>query len=309
MAKRKDQKTKSAKTKKSKSSEINPNLKSPVETKKSRGTFWVNERENGKWRVLFQNWSNGKKEKTETIPKSMYPEMGLTPEMSASEAKQEIAVYNKIRKKDICITQSQIRALKRLQEMKEYDKTIFPPQMVAEFVSRLQSRSEGQPKFKLRLIRNFEIVQEMCFELNLLPHAYDENLDRIIGYFKDEKRRYSASYAEDIIWVLNKWGHFYSRHRKTFFEPIDRLRGKTRASIKVENSKKKGVRRESLRMTTETLKQLKLKIDSTKLEEIYKYNWVLISFVFGLRPSECDAVIKEKSIIDIKGMAIRAQKN
>nr|BFD65092.1 hypothetical protein HAGR004_01140 [Bdellovibrio sp. HAGR004] len=309
MAKKKDQKTKSVNTKQSKSSEINPDLKSPEKTLKSRGTFWVNERENGKWRVLFQNWSGGKKQKPEQIPPAMYPELGLKPypEMSVDEAKQAITDYNKIRKKDIKISQSQIRALKRIQEMKEYDKTIFPPQLVSEFVSRLRSRSEGKDRFKNRLVRNFEIVQEMCVELNLLPHDYEANLDKITAYFKDESRQYSVSYSEDILWVLNKWGHFYSRHRKTFFEPIGRLKNKTRKSIKSENIKKSGVRRESLPMTLELLKKLRGKIDMTKLEEVYKYNWVFISFVFGLRPSECDSVIKDKSILNINGItAIKA---
>lgn len=99
MAKRKDPKTKSVNTKKSKSSEINPELNSPEKTLKSRGTFWVNERQNGKWRVLFQNWSGGKKQKPEQIPPAMYPELGLTSEMSPSEAKQAITEYNLIRKK------------------------------------------------------------------------------------------------------------------------------------------------------------------------------------------------------------------
>jgi hypothetical protein len=109
------------------------------------------------------------------------------------------------------------------------------------------------------------------------------------------------------LWVLNKWGHFYSRHRKTFFEPIGRLKNKTRKSIKIENYKKDGVRRESLPMTLDLLKKLRSKIDTTKLEEVYKYNWVFISFVFGLRPSECDSVIKDKSILNINGItAIKA---
>ncbi len=52
-------KKKSVKIKNEKTQEINPNLNSPAKTKKSRGYFWLNERDNGKWRLLFQNWSNG----------------------------------------------------------------------------------------------------------------------------------------------------------------------------------------------------------------------------------------------------------
>lgn len=302
MANKKDQKTKSAKKKKSKSSEINPNLKSPEKTKKSRGTFWVNERQNGKWRVLFQNWSGGKKQKPEQIPPAMYPELGLTSEMSPSEAKQAITEYNLIRKKDIRITQSQIRALKRLDEIAQYNKVIFPPDMVKEFVNRLLSASDGKPRFKKRLLRNFQIVQQMAVELNILPHDYEANLDKITNYFKDENRKYSVSYCKDIIWVLNRWGHFYSRKRRTFFEPIGKLRIKTQNAISTIQKEKSGVRKESLPMTSDLLKTLRSKIDTNKLEELQKYNWVFISFVFGLRPSECDSAIKEKSITEINGI-------
>ena len=295
-------KTKSVENKKSKSSEINPNLKSPEKTKKSRGSFWVNERENGKWRVLFQNWSGGVRQKPEQIPPAMYPEMGLTEQMSLSEARRAISEYNLIRKKDIRITQSQIKALKRFEELKKYDKTLFPPQMVEEFVNRLMSASDGKPRFKKRLVRNFQIVQEMVVSLNLLPQDYEPNLDKIISYFKEETRKYSVSYSKDIIWVLNRWGQFYSRQRRTFFEPIGKLRTKTQNAISSVQKEKGGVRKPSFPMTAELLKTLRSKINTDKLEEIQKYNWIFIAFVFGLRPSECDSAIKEKSIVEVNGI-------
>lgn len=231
----------------------------------------------------------------------MYDEMGLTPEMSPSEAKQAITDYNLIRKKDIGITQSQIKALRRFQEMKQYNKTLFPPEMVEELVNRLML-SDGKPRFKKRLVRNFQIVQEMVVELNLLPQDYEPNLDRIIAYFKDDSRKYSVSYTKDILWALNKWGHFYSRKRRTFFEPIGKLRTKTQSAISTKQKEKSGVRKPSLPMTPELLKVLRSKIDTDKLEEIQKYNWILIAFVFGLRPSECDSAIKDKSFIEVNGI-------
>lgn len=191
-------------------------------------------------------------------------------------------------------------ALKRFEEMKSYNKTFFPPNYVEEFLNRLMSASDGKPRFKKRLVRNFQIVQEMVVELNILPHHYEQDLDRFISYFKD--KRYSASYSKDVLWVLNKWGHFYSRKRQTFFEPIGRLRVKNQNAITTAQKEKGGVRKVSQAMTAELLKQLRGKINTDKLEELHKYHWVFISFVFGLRPSECNSALEEKKIETINGI-------
>lgn len=292
-------KTKSVKKEKSK----NYQTKTPEKTLRSKGYFYSQKREKAdgsfSWRVIFESWRDGKK-KPEIVPKSMYPDLGVKPEMTYDQVKQALQEYNKVRKKEIKIDHSQIKALKRFEEMKSYNKTYFPPEYVEEFLNRLMSSSDGKPRFKKRLVRNFQIVQEMIVELNLLPHDYEPNLDRFISYFKE--KQYSVSYSKDVLWVLNKWGHFYSRKRQTFFEPIGKLRIKTQNAISSNQKEKSGVRKVSKPMTTELLKKLRGRINTDKLEELHKYNWVFISFVFGLRPSECDSVLKEKTIETINGV-------
>jgi len=299
MAKKKDQKTKSVKKEKSK----NYQTRTPEKTLRSKGCFYSHKREKAdgsiSWRVVFESWRDGKPKK-EIVPKSMYPDLGVKPEMTHAQVKQALKEYNQIRKREIKIDHSQIKALKRFEELKSYNKTFFPPVYVEEFLNRLMSSSDGKPRFKKRLVRNFQIVQEMVVELNLLPHDYEPNLDRFISYFKEKK--YSVSYTKDVLWVLNKWGHFYSRKRQSFFEPIGRLRTKTQNAISSNQKEKNGVRKISQPMTAELLKKLRMKINTDKLEELHKYNWSFISFVFGLRPSECDSALKEKRIETINGV-------
>lgn len=292
-------KIKSVKKEKSK----NYQTRTPEKTLRSKGYFYSQKREKAdgsiSWRIIFESWRDGKK-KLEIIPKSMYQELGVKLDATHEQVKQALKDYNKIRRKEIKVSHSQIKALKRFEEMKSYNKTFFPPEYVEEFLNRLMSASDGKPRFKKRLVRNFQIVQEMVVELNILPHHYEQDLDRFISYFKEKK--YSASYSKDVLWVLNKWGHFYSRKRQTFFEPVGRLRVKTQNSITTAQKEKGGVRKVSKPMTAELLKQLRSKINTDKLEELHKYHWVFISFVFGLRPSECDSALKEKKIETINGV-------
>lgn len=292
-------KTKSVKKEKSK----NYQTRTPEKTLRSKGFFYSQKREKAdgsfSWRIIFESWKDGKK-RSEIVPKSMYPDLGVKLEMTHGQVKDALQAYNKVRKKEIKVDHSQIKALKRFEEMKSYNKTYFPPEYVEEFLNRLMSSSDGKPRFKKRLVRNFQIVQEMIAELNLLPHDYEPNLDRFISYFKGKK--YSVSYAKDVLWVLNKWGHFYSRKKQSFFEPIGKLRIKTQNAISSVQKEKGGVRKASKPMTADLIKKLRNKIATDKLEELNKYHWVFISFVFGLRPSECDSVIKDPVIEEDNGI-------
>jgi len=197
-----------------------------------------------------------------------------------------------------------VRALRRLEELKAIDKTLFPTDLVDEFVMRVHAGSEGEMRFKNRLITNFKIVMEMTKELKLQPHDYYENMDLMVAYLKDEKRKYSVSYCEDIFYMLNKWGIFYSRKTKSFFEPVERLRPKTKRAISNLHKDKNGVRKESQPMTEALLKKVRSKIDDTQIGELKKYNWLFISFVFGLRPAECDDAIENPIIEHHDGVPV-----
>lgn len=291
--------TKSKTSKKLKSAPVavNPNANPPNKTLRSKGFFYVSEKpkDSGKWRVMFESWKDGKKKQTQTSP-AMFAELGLTPTMTVAQARAEIKKYNKIRKSSLKITASQVGALRRVEQLKTIDKTLFPDDLVDEFIMRIHAGSDGELRFKNRLTTNFKIVMEMTKELKLQPHDYSVNVDLMVAYMKDEKRKYSVSYCKDIFYILNKWGVFYSRKHKTFFEPVGKLRIKTQNAISTAHKDKDGVRKESQPMTEELLKKVRRKIDDTQLDEIKKYNWLFISFVFGLRPSECDDAIKAPRI-------------
>ena len=168
MAKKSQTKNKTTKKTKSAPVAVNPNANPPNKTLRSKGFFYVSEKPkgSGKWRVMFESWLDGKKTQTQ-VSKAIYGELGLTPTMTVIEARSEIKKYNKIRKSSLKVSTSQVRALRRLEELKMIDKALFPDDLVDEFVMRLQASSDGELRFKNRLITNFKIVptQSNTFEI------------------------------------------------------------------------------------------------------------------------------------------------
>lgn len=70
--------------------------------------------------------------------------------MPYEKVKDALQEYNKVRKKEIKIDHSQIKALKRFQEMKSYSKTYFPQEYVEDFFNQLMSASKNPELYRCR---------------------------------------------------------------------------------------------------------------------------------------------------------------
>ena len=288
-------------------------FKSPKETLRSKGSFYVRKSRTTKddgsscWTLYLETYQDGKPNQ-QRIHGNLYYKFGLKSEMHIDQARSAIKDYNRIRKAELKVDYDEAKAVWRNEKRKEINKIIFPPNLVEEFETRLLSSSDGKKKFKQRIIRCFEIVQKMTGEYyKLLPHDYESSVDLFANYFK--KQQYSVSYSKDILWVLSKWGSFYSRKTNKFYQPFGKLKTTTQNAISEAREDKVSVRRESKPMTEALIKQMGEKIKSrpyVEAEEVHKLNWLKCSFYFGLRPSECDAVLekREKAIEKKDGIEI-----
>lgn len=132
----------------------------------------------------------------------------------------------------------------------------------------------------------FFLTQVISSKLKLQPFKYNDRVDEVLAYIKEKK--YSVSYSKDIIYMMNKWGSFYSKQTGKFFEPIAKIIPNTQRAISRENNLKgRSVRRPSLPITEEILEDV-YKKSKGDLEQVKYYNWLRCSFYFGLRPSELD---------------------
>ncbi|MBK7963019.1 MAG: hypothetical protein IPK04_18585 [Bdellovibrionales bacterium] len=147
MAKKKPQ------TRSAKSTNQNKFLtKSPEKTDRSRGCFYVRKLKSGKWNLYFESWKDGNK-KQDLITELEYRNLNLPliPSMTLEEARKAIKDYNFHRKNAIGPL-AQIRAMKRVNLIKKFDKSLFPPELVELFIDKIRKESDGSEQHKLKLI-------------------------------------------------------------------------------------------------------------------------------------------------------------
>lgn len=215
--------------------------------------------------------------------------------MSHPQARSACKEYNKTRKGEIKVSRSQLNARRRLTEILEIDSILFPPQITKDFLTKLDL-SDAKNKHKEKMKNLFNLVQKITKTLKVQPYKYRDRADEITAIFKEKK--FSVSYAKDIIYMMNKWGQFYSKHTGKFYEPLGRIIPNTQRAISRENKLKgKSVRRPSLPLTEEILENVYQKIDKSNMEEVKFFSWLQCSFYFGLRPSELDKSLGNPTII------------
>ncbi len=270
--------------------------KSPRETDRSRGCYYVRKLKSGKWNLYFESWKNGEK-KQELIPVSEYINLFLPIQvsMTVEQARKAMKDHNFHRKNAIGPL-AQIRAMKRVDLIKKFDKSLFPPDLVELFIDKVRKESDGTEQHKLKLIVHFNFVQKMIRELSILPHEYKDNYGYIVDYFKTKKL--SVSYSKNLINIMNRWGYFISRQQGKYYEPIKRLKGTTKSAIKsIQKAKADPVRRPSLPMTELLLAKIKRKVSKSDQKQLGWLNFIIVSFYFGLRPKEVMTVV-EKPIVE-----------
>lgn len=291
MAKKKPQ----LKIKKSLKGEIDYQSKDPLKTERSKGYFYIRHyKKTGNWTLYFESWLDGEK-KQEVIPESEYRQWGFDIDMTYPQAHKTCKEYNRTRKGEIKVSRSQLNARRRLTEILEIDSILFPPQITKDFLAKL-ALSDAKDKHKEKMKNLFNLVQKITKTLKVQPYKYRDRADEVTAIFKEKK--FSVSYAKDIIYMMNKWGQYYSKHTGKFYEPVGKIIPNTQRAISRENKLKgKSVRRPSLPLTEEILEHVHQKIDKTNMEEVKFFRWLQCSFYFGLRPSELDQALGNPTII------------
>ena len=92
--------------------------------------------------MYFESWKNGEK-KQEFIPASKYRNLVLPVQvsMTVEQARNAIKDYNFHRKNAIGPL-AQIRAMKRVDLIKKFDKSLFPLDLVELFIDKIRKESD-----------------------------------------------------------------------------------------------------------------------------------------------------------------------
>jgi hypothetical protein len=172
-------------------------------------------------------------------------------------------------------------------EIEELAQSAFlPPVFTQEFEQRLFGRRHSKGK----LPSFWKVSRRIITELKITPSEWADRKDDFYDYFSGH--RFSVSYVQKLLNVLNKYGQFYSKKHKVYFEPIPYPTGVERVRIleanrkpPTEEQKRMGGNKESEPITPSMLESKR-----STISKVEHYNWLFVSVWLGLRPEEIDVL-------------------
>lgn len=256
-------------------------------------SFYVRVRPSGRWFLYEEKYEDGvrKQLKVEVLS---YNAIGIHQDLTVSQARERVKEINRENSK---LAKTISAAARKAEALNRFDDIFFKESHVAKFLERLQKRAGANPAHNAKLVSHFHFVQKMILELKLLPKQYCDESDSIYAYMIGES--ISVDYAKKIVQMLNTWGRFIAKTQNSFFEDVAKPNQTQRKALAKAQRKVSGVRRESARLELSMLPKLKSKLSPEE------YNWIVLSYWFGLRPSEVDSLVQIKgetkvSVADIE---------
>lgn len=232
------------------------------------------------WTLYEEIWKDGKRDRQVKVPKQAYISIGIDPTLTLEAARKRVKQINSEKKLD---RHQMAEAARRVAKIGFYEDSFFPQVLVDAFTERIRINTAGSPEHLKKLHVHFNFIQEMIMNLKFLPGQYNDNAPYFYDYMI--QRRVSVDYAKKLFQMLNMWGRFVAKLQGSFYEEIEPLPRKFRGKMAKAQRGKVGVRRESERLTLDLLAKLKHGLKPAE------YNWLFVSFWFGLRPIEVDQLV------------------
>lgn len=238
------------------------------------------------FKLRFETIKNGVRSSRD-IPKNEWPNHGFELTMSIENAKAKVRSLND----ETHLKRHQERRNQIAIRMKEEElaqSAFLPEVLTKEFEKKLFERRHKLGK----LPSYWKIAKQTICNLKLGPQDWADEKEKFYDYFS--AKELSLSYVQKLITIINKYGSFYSRKHKQFFELVPFPKGIERGRIATANHSAKGRgNKESAPLTPEMLES---KASGLRPEH---YNWLFISMWLGLRPEEVD------SLKDLKNFEIK----
>jgi hypothetical protein len=243
-----------------------------------------------KWTATEAVWDSNKKGSVEKKIESMALEaLGFSLNMTPNEARAHAKKLNALNVIERKRQASKVKAAERLTDLITVERSIIPEEMSTAFVEYLESNWFGGEYNLRKQVQHWNLIQKILTELEVLPHEYFKRQKEFYKYF--QKMKYSKSYVEKLLKVVNLWGEFYSENSKTYFKRIPNPKGMALEAI-VDASDADGEGATPLK--PETLISMKFKLPEGQWEYMRATLWL------GLRPSELDLLIEDPSNFKIR---------
>jgi hypothetical protein len=161
----------------------------------------------------------GKSKRDNFYPKvSEYHAYGFDPFWTITEAKErlkQVQAQDKVER----INNRKAKAQARLRERALVDSAYLPEKMCREFETFLSRKvGFGDGRLPSRIDSHWKGAQKMIAEVQTEPKDYEEYSERFYQYVI--KHKYSPSYLQKMLRIVNYWGYFVCKNQKQAFLPV-----------------------------------------------------------------------------------------
>lgn len=209
----------------------------------------------------------------------------MWPLQKARERLKQVQAQDKVER----INNRKAKAQARIRERKLVDSAYLPEKLCREFEVFLSRKiGFGDGRLPSRIDSHWLGAQKMICEVQTEPKDYEEYSERFYQYVI--KHKYSPSYLQKMLRIVNYWGYFVCRHQKQAFLPVRWPQGiwKERIADAYFDQRPHGL--ESAPLLPNELEKARSSLLTPA------YNWLFISVWLGLRPSEIDALTDKKKM-------------
>jgi hypothetical protein len=228
------------------------------------------------WRVNFQNRAGGTHKET-CIPQTQWRELGIFAEMTLDEVKARVRQLNAMEAVERRGAKRQ-KIDARLKEEALVQHAFLPIADQEAFEHDELFRRKQDPKLR----SHWTAVKDLLCELKLEPQDYEYNRTRFYDVF--EAKKYSISYVQKLIPIINAWGRYQARKYRLAFLPLPHPQKRERQRIEDAYFTKNPAGRAPSAFTPKMLQAAGSHFPPAQ------YNWLYLSVWFGLRPEEIDNI-------------------
>lgn len=232
--------------------------------------YFIRQRKAG-WALLKTHYESGRC-LGNIVPFAELNQHFFNSAMTLEEAREQAKKLNQQLHTDTWMKKRAIIQEKTRRALRE--KVLYLPDSLS-FAFEEELSSHPDPK---RMKSIWRAARKLIKEVRIPPEEWKRRKQNIYNYF--EMKRLSPDYAKKIIRVMNMWGEFYSQKTNSPYShlpcPVGSAAGRLRRTYNTHRKTNKA----SDGMTVELLNQVKPKLS------LEQFNYMLISFWFGLRPQE-----------------------
>jgi integrase len=228
------------------------------------------------WKILYTKQVGGKR-----FSKAVsWLDLGFRADMTLEEAQEWKDKLNAEEHRKHW--QERRMAVQRRVDGEQEVESVFLPKLLRAEFEQAKLYGDSVPERPEKTLSSWRAACKAIAVVEKEPEQWVDHKEAFYRYFQEQQMSYQ--YVQKLVLLLNRWGRFYCRRRKVFFEELPLPGRATRLRIMEANRRKKVKRgnRVSAPLSFDMLESKRSQLT------VGQANWLFLSIAFGLRPEEID---------------------